>query len=92
MNENETNDVNDRAHNNFLTVEHFAELRENGPVNVFKIGMSVAFLHDDDENVTIYFGRLSGSEYRGDKGMRYKLVTREGHKWRNIDPAHLAAI
>ena len=80
-----------KAHEDFLTVEHFAMLKENGPILPKDIGSTVAVLVTENDMFKIYHGRIYGSLY-DPSGMYYSVVTRDGLKIENVYMTHTAVI
>jgi len=82
----------DQAHENYLTVEHFAMLQDAKPHNSRNIGASVAILTKDDEkNPVIKYGLIS-SAFHGSNGSCYSVTHRHGTTTDYVNSDHVASI
>lgn len=83
---------NDQAHENYLTIEHFAMLRDAKPHNSRSIGASVAILTKDDEkNPVIKYGLIS-SAFHANNGSCYSVTHRDGTTTDYVNHDHVASI
>jgi hypothetical protein len=89
------------AHPNYLTLEHFTEIRDayEGEDNTIKVGTSVAFLTYVKEYPTSYLTNMLTIKYglvlsvsHGEKGSRYDVMTREGEEFKAVYLQHLTRI
>ena len=83
---------NDKAHEDFLTVEHFKMLKDDDSKRIFSVGESVAALLPYVDGIRIVHGRIFNSEYMDTVGSRYSVVTREGDQHVRIAPDFLVHI
>lgn len=85
-------DVNSPAHEDYLTLEHFGKLREEGMGKYPDTGTTVAFLVTDDRNsLRIKYGRIF-SMMSSANGMRYSIMERNGHISLSVPQGHTAVI
>lgn len=78
----------------FDVVGHFRKIRNGSPRSgyPYEIGEDVAALLADDKSAKIVYGRLYASDMHPQYGVSYRVVTREGDKYRNVSPSLLAHI
>lgn len=89
----------DQAHENYLTIEHFASLKENEDFVqaqskgfiLREVGVSVAVLVTVDDKPTIKYGIISGC-FHGNNGSNYHVMHRDGTESRYVSHGHTALI
>jgi len=81
------------AHEDFLAVSHFRELKDaqEGP-SIYTIGESVAVLLSNTNTCSVVYGKVYGTAYNSQTGIKYMVVTREGTRHVGNDPDSLARI
>lgn len=67
------------AHEDYLTLERFAELRETDKTIGYNVGDTVAALMSESGALKIVYGRILGSEHPK-TGSVYSLITRDGDR------------
>lgn len=84
--------TDNQAHENYLTIEHFAALIDAKPHNSRRIGASVAILTKDDEkNPVIKYGLIS-SAFPSNNGSCYHVTHRDGTTTEYVNSAHITGI
>lgn len=69
----------DSAHEDFMVLERFQELKEASDRLFVNVSDSVAALTEDENGLKIVYGRMLSARYPK-SGSMYTLVTREGER------------
>lgn len=84
-------DSEDAAHEDYLTLEHFKMLANEGRGKLRYIGTTLAFLHYHEKVLTISYGLIL-SMHSTAHGMQYDILTRAGKTVSNVNHTHTTVI
>lgn len=88
--------VDSPAHEDYLTVQHFRNLKDAATKRYPEVGDSVAFLHEKDMKhgkgtITVDYGVKFSSANDGTNDYRHIIVSRTGER-HYVRPEHVACI
>ncbi len=69
------------AHEDYATLEHFQNLKdaEKG-IGIYDRGESVALLLSDRDSIRVVYGKIYGTVYNPQTGIKYHVIERDGSK------------